>query len=92
VLIAAPNKDVEKSSDQPLLTRFPGASIRNYRQAAYEYELPLGEHLGKQGFSQSQKVTGKYTYTEYTVPEGHSLIEVFENYQEALVQAGFEIR
>jgi outer membrane protein OmpA-like peptidoglycan-associated protein len=92
VLVAAPNKDVGGSSDHPLLTRFPGAVITKYRQAAYdEYQLPLGKHLGKQGFARSEKVTGKYTGTEYTVPEGHSVIEVFENYQEALVKAGFEI-
>jgi OOP family OmpA-OmpF porin len=92
VLAAAPRKDAGGSSDHPLLTRFPGAVITNYRQAAYdEYELPLGKHLGTQGFSRSQKVTGKYTNTAYTVPEGHSVIEVFENYQEALAKAGFEI-
>ena len=88
VLAAA---DVAGSSDHPLLTRFPGAVIVNYRQAAYdEYELPLGSK-GQQGFTRSEKVKGKYTSMEYSVPEGHSVIEVFENYQQALAKAGFEI-
>src|SRR4051812_23125069 len=92
VLVAAPNKDVGGSSDHPLLSRFPDAVITKYRQAAYdEYELPLGKHLGNKGFARSEKVTGKYTATDYTVPDGHSVIEVFENYQEALAKAGFEI-
>jgi OOP family OmpA-OmpF porin len=91
-LVAAPSKDVDGSSDHPLLSRFPGALITNYRQAAYdEYELPLGKHLGKKGFERSEKVTGKVTSSAYTVPVGHSVIEVFENYQEALAKAGFEI-
>jgi OmpA-OmpF porin, OOP family len=92
VLVAAPRKDDKGSSDHPLLTRFPGAVIKEYRQAAYdEYELPLGKHLGKKGFARSEKTTGKVTRTEYVVPDGHSVIEVFENYQEALAKAGFEI-
>ena len=91
LLVAAP-RDAGGSSDHPLLSRFPGSVITGYRQSAYdEYELPLGKHMGKPGFARSQKVTGKYTSTSYTVPEGHSVIEVFENYQEALAKAGFEI-
>lgn len=88
---AAAQQDVSGSSDHPLLTRFPGSVIEKYRQAAYdEYELPLGKHLGKQGFERSEKVKGKFTSMEYRVPDGHSVIEVFENYQEALAKAGFE--
>ena len=91
LLAAAANKDVQGSSDHPLLTRFPGAVITHYAQVAFdEYELPLGKHLGNKGFAQSQKVAGKYTSTEYQVPAGHSTIEVFENYREALANAGFE--
>jgi OmpA-OmpF porin, OOP family len=90
VLLAA-GKDLAGSSDHPLLTRFPDSVIVNYRQTAYdEYELPLGKHLGREGFARSEKVKGKYTGTEYLVPEGHSVIEVFENYQQALAQAGYE--
>jgi OmpA-OmpF porin, OOP family len=92
-LAAAPN-DVAGSSDHPLLTRFPGAVITDYRQAAYdEYELPLGQGLGgayQKGFARSEKVKGKFTRLAYVVPEGHSVIEVFENYQEALAKAGFQ--
>ena len=88
VLAAA---DVAGSSDHPLLSRFPGAVIVKYRQAAYdEYVLPLGS-MGREIFTRSEKVKGKYTSMEYSVPEGHSVIEVFENYQQALAKAGFEI-
>lgn len=89
---AAPGIDAAGSADHPLLTRFPGAVIKEYRQAAYdEYELPLGKHLGKQGFERSEKLKGKYTGTEYHVPEGHSVAEVFESYQQALVKAGYQV-
>jgi OmpA-OmpF porin, OOP family len=92
-LLAAAKSDVQGSSDHPLLTRFPGAVIVKYVQAAYdEYELPLGKHLGAKGFAHSEKVTGKYTSTEYVVPAGHAVVEVFENYRQALANAGFEVQ
>jgi outer membrane protein OmpA-like peptidoglycan-associated protein len=91
-LLALAAGDVKGSADHPLLSRFPGAVIVQYLQAAYdEYELPLGKHLGKkQGFERSQKVAGKVTKLEYVVPAGHSVLEVFENYREAIANAGFE--
>jgi OOP family OmpA-OmpF porin len=91
-VLAAGRKDVAGSSDHPLLGRFPDSVIVRYAQTAYdEYELPLGKHLGAQGFARSEKVKGKYTGTEYVVPKGHAVIEVFENYQEALAKAGFQV-
>jgi OOP family OmpA-OmpF porin len=91
-LAAAPRADVARSSDHPLLTRFPDSWIQSYRQAAYdEYVLPLGKHMGKAGFAHSEKLAGKYTGIEYRNDANRSVIEIFENYQQALVNAGFEV-
>jgi OOP family OmpA-OmpF porin len=84
-LAPAPRPDVAGSSDHPLLTRFPDSWIQSYRQTAYdEYVLPLGKHMGKAGFAHSEKLAGKYTGIEYRNEAHRSVIEIFENYQQAL--------
>jgi OmpA-OmpF porin, OOP family len=86
-------RDVPGSADHPLLTRFPGSVIVKYRQADYEeFVLPLGKHAGgKKGFTRFETVAGKFTSFEYENAAGRSVIEIFENYQQALTKAGFEV-
>jgi len=90
---AAGPKDVKGSSDHPLLTRFPDSVIVGYRQVEYdEYVLPLGRSTSAKGtFARSEKVAGKITSFEYLSDTGRSVIEIFQNYQQALANAGFEV-
>ena len=89
---AGPSTDVPGSADHPLLTRYPGSVIVKYRQVDFdEYVLPLGKALGKSGFERSETVAGKLTSFEYLSDDGHSVLEIFDNYAQALQRAGFEV-
>jgi OmpA-OmpF porin, OOP family len=91
-MAAGPKADVRGSSDHPLLTRFPGAVIEKYRQAEYdEYVLPLGKATSKGEFTRSEAVAWKVTSLAYRNGPGRSVIEIFENYAQALASAGFEV-
>lgn len=89
---AIPKADVAGSLDHPLITRYPGSVILRYSQVGYdEFELPLGKASGKAEFERSQKVAGKLTSIKYVSDDGHSVIEVFENYARALREARFSV-
>jgi len=88
---AKPKPDVAGSADHPVLTRFPGSRITRYEQVEYdEYVLPLGKAKGKE-FERSEKVAGKFTKINYVSDDGHTVVEIFENYAQALAAAGFEV-
>lgn len=88
---AGPKADVPGSADHPLLTRYPGSVIVKYRQVDFdEFVLPLGKAVHA-GFERSETVTGKLTSLEYLSDDGHSVLEIFDNYAQALQRAGFEI-
>lgn len=77
--------DVEGSSDHPMLTRFPGAEIADYDQRYHDLGwIPAGEDQG-------QWVAGHLTWIVYNGPQGHSTLEIYRNYENALAQGGFEI-
>jgi OmpA-OmpF porin, OOP family len=90
---AAPTGDVKGSADHPVLTRFPGSVIASYRQVDYEeFDLPVGKRKGSAGgFADSEKVAGKFTSIGYGFEGPKSVVEIFENYQQALASAGFEV-
>ena len=87
----AQSKDVEGSKDHPLISRYPGAIISEYRTTAFdEFTLPLGK--AKDGaLVKSQHLEGKITYIEYATPPERSDLEVYHNYEGALKSAGFEV-
>ncbi len=92
-LAAGPKRDVAGSADHPLLSRFPGSRIVKYEQHSYdEYVLPLGPSKGKKKgeFERADTVKGKITSIEYRDEGRHSVLEIFENYVEALASVGFE--
>ncbi len=85
-------QDVERSKDHPLISRYPGSKITQYKTKEFdEIEIPLGKAkedpwgaLGK-----SQRVEGKITMIWYALPENRSVFEVYKNYEQALSKAGF---
>jgi hypothetical protein len=86
----AQSKDVEGSKDHPLISRYPGSVIKEYRTAQFdEFTLPLGKV--KDGAPvKSQHLEGKITYIYYATPPERSDLEVYRNYEGALKAAGFE--
>jgi OmpA-OmpF porin, OOP family len=82
-------QDVAGSKDHPLISRYPGSTINEYRQKAFdEYELPLSP-VADGKYAKTQHVEGKVTAI-YTTPEGRSALEVSRNYESALKDAGFQ--
>lgn len=83
--------DVKGSSDHPLLSRFPGAEIRNYLRKNYDAAvLPAGIIKDKKAPGQLLELEGKVTRIAYRIPGEHSALEVLRNYEKALQQGGFE--
>jgi outer membrane protein OmpA-like peptidoglycan-associated protein len=94
-----PNEDVTDSIDHPLISRFPGSYIRFYESKDYdEFTLPLNKlneaEFGDQYQEFTEKVLrleGKMTQHFYVVPENHSTLEIFKNYEQALKEKDFKI-
>ncbi|MFO7814608.1 MAG: OmpA family protein [Halanaerobiales bacterium] len=91
----AETKDVANSSDHPLISRFDGSYIRFFQQRNYDkYILPFS-NLEEPGDNEDipiddKRVEGEVYQYFYVIPDGHSVLEVFRNYEMALEEAGFE--
>lgn len=83
-------QDAKGSKDHPLISRYPGSTLEEYKQKAFdEYELPISNVTdGK--YEKTQHVEGKLTAIYYTTPEGRSALEVYRNYESALKNGGFQ--
>lgn len=81
--------DVPKSKDHPLVSRYPGATIVQYREVNYD---ALDFRLGRQqnGGWKTATLEGKITRVTYHVPGTRSALEVFRNYEQGWKKAGFE--
>jgi len=86
----AHGQDAKGSKDHPLISRYPGSTINQYAQKAFdEYELPLSKFAdGK--YEKTQHLEGKFTAIYYTTPEGRSALEIYRNYESALKNGGFQ--
>ena len=89
---AVNGQDVEGSDDHPLISRYPGSTIVYHEQVDFdEYVLALGGLDDERNFSESRAVAGQITRIQYEAPEGLSTYQVYQNYESALEEAGFEI-
>ncbi|MGM0420730.1 MAG: DUF4892 domain-containing protein, partial [Bacillota bacterium] len=88
-------EDVPGSRDHPVISRVKGSYIRYYDENNYgEYILPFGElmEVDDEDLPQEDtRVEGEITRNFYVIPDGHSALEVYRNYETALEEAGFEI-
>src|SRR5512140_1729285 len=83
--------DVKGGKDQPLLSRYPGAVIKEYQVFAFdELTLPLGKLKGGKP-EKSQKLEGKITRIHYVAPVGRTVLEIYRNYESALKGGGFGV-
>lgn len=95
LLLAVPVlADVEGSADHPLLSRYPGAEIRSYFQRDYDsIFLALGPNNGRNSptdHPEHIEVFGRITVINYRVTDAAvSLLQVYQNYAEALQKLGF---
>lgn len=83
-------EDVAGSEDHPLLSRFQGSTIDQYRQRDFD-EYVLAVAASREGeLAESRRLEGKLTRVLYRLPEGTSILEAYRSYQRALEEAGFE--
>ncbi|MDA8114252.1 MAG: OmpA family protein [Acidithiobacillus sp.] len=84
------SQDAEGCHDSPLMTRYPGSSIvRCFHTEFGQFVLPLGPAVGENKLAKSMKVEGKITRIMYLAPDQVSPIEIWNNYETALKNAGF---
>ena len=87
--LAVQAQDVEGSEDHPLLTRFPGSSIRHYKDEVYaEVKIPLDRGQVKRNFLE---VAGRVRTIFYKAPGEWTALQVFRNYEKAIQDKKFEI-
>lgn len=87
--------DVAGSKDHPLISRYEGSDIFQYKADAFdEYPLFINEishHKGIEGQPESVMwLEGRLTKFLYLNPPNRSSLEVFRNYETALKDSGFE--
>ncbi len=92
------NTDVDGSSDYPGLSRYKGAIIQEYNVINYgEFYFGLSEPIRKdfdgrgQFFDKYIDVKGKIMNNQYLIPITEGVLQVYENYKNALTIAGYNI-
>ncbi|NOZ47578.1 MAG: OmpA family protein [Chlorobi bacterium] len=90
--------DVEGSSDYLGLSRYKGAIIQEYNIINYgEFYFGLSEPIRKdfggrgQFFEKYLDVKGKIMNNQYLIPITEGVLQVYENYKNALTIAGYNI-
>jgi len=90
--------DVKGSSDYPGISRYKGAIIQEYNIINYgEFYFGLGEPIRKdfggrgQFFEKYIAVKGKIMNNQYLIPITEGVLQVYENYKNALTIAGYNI-
>lgn len=91
-ILLAQAKDIPNSQDHPAVSRFAGSVIKFYETKNYDaYALRLGPVVrGKESEAKKQNLEGVITRIIYQSPKTNSVLEVFRNYEQALLQGGFE--
>ena len=90
--------DKSGCNDYALLSRYKGAVIQecqtiNYAKFYFGLEEPVRKNFGGHGqfFNKYIEVSGKLNNTQYLIPLDDGVLKVFENYKNALTNAGFNI-
>ncbi len=87
-LFAVPafGQDLDGSADHPLLSRFPGSTIVAYDQRTHDQTfIPTQADLESGNW-----VAGRVTWIAYQAPDNSSVLQLYRNYEKALMNAGFE--
>lgn len=90
---AAAAQDVAGSEDHPMISRYPGSSIAWYLvDNNRPYRIPVGPVTGYRSIDEWVETQGRITRIYYVLDGGaRTETEVFQNYQDAVKSAGFEV-
>ena len=91
--LAAFAKDIPGSKDPPYLKRYEGSEIVGYQSLSYEaYNVAVPNPEKPTGPWTWKQVEGEITRAFYKVPPGHTVLEIYRNYEQALKEAGIAIQ
>jgi outer membrane protein OmpA-like peptidoglycan-associated protein len=91
-LCCAQPKDIPNSKDHPLVTRYPESVITEYRYSEFdEVMFPLAKANNQGHFEKNKTVEGKVTRIGYASPAHRSILEIYRNYESALLKGGFQV-
>jgi OOP family OmpA-OmpF porin len=83
----------EWKKDHPMVPRYPGSEpmgMPGQWRAFDEFTLVLGKVTGPNGAAKTQRVEGRVYTVAYSNPEGRSVLEIYRNYEQGLLKAGFQ--
>ena len=84
--------DIPNSKDPPFLKRYEGSEIVSYQSLSYEsYNLSVLNPADPKASWIWQQVEGQITRVFYRVPAGHTVLEIYRNYEQALKDLGITI-
>lgn len=90
---AAAQEDAKGGHDHPLIQRFDGSWMVGYKSNDWEQAMfPASMGIKDGRWADPVMVEGRVTKVVYTSPGGKSPLEVFRNYEQALLNAGFQRR
>jgi len=83
--------DAPGGADHPLVKRFTGSWLIGYKVSDWDQtQMPIGMKVDNRHWTQVLPVEGKITRLFYLAPQGKSRLEVFRNYEQALMAAGLK--
>lgn len=84
-------QDIPNSQDHPLISRYPGQTIRRFDVKEFDqYNLVLS--IEKTGApNRVKKLEGKVTRIFYNNPQGRSTTEIFRNFEDGIRRGGGQI-
>jgi OmpA-OmpF porin, OOP family len=84
--------DIDGSKDHPSFKRYEGSEIIKYSFYEYDsYTIALGKAPNSQELVQSKEMEGAITRLTYKIPMGRSPLEVIRNYENYLMEGGFQV-
>ena len=94
-LFAQENKDIEGAKDNPLISRFQGATIQYYKTVKWDtYILPISKMVsvgGSKQWNKKLKLQGEVNRIQYVTSKDNNPAFVYMNYLNALKKSNWEI-
>lgn len=79
-------------ADHPLMPRYEGSFIRQYRAPALDHVvMPSGAIVNQNAAANRQTLEGEVTHIDYRIKPATAPLQIERHYKQALDQAGFQI-
>ncbi|MBI1392187.1 MAG: OmpA family protein [Alphaproteobacteria bacterium] len=89
---AAHARDADGCVDHPAIERYPDSVLEWCKNDNYlPYSVPVGPVAGYRTIGEYEEIEGRVTRNFYSLKTGRTHPEVWKNYKDALVAAGFDI-